>query len=85
MRATEDPLQVAEVLRVVPEVPALTWGRDEIGAGDMWNSNSLVSWALARGGLDMETIRPPANGRLPGWAAGLTLARRQVSGVSSGQ
>jgi len=57
----------------------LTWGRDELGAGDMWNSNSLVSWALARTGHDMNVIRPPINGRAPGWKAGLWLADRQAA------
>jgi hypothetical protein len=66
---------VVEVLR---ELPVLTWGRDELRAGEMWNSNSAVAWALARTGHDMEAIRPPAGGRAPGWAAGLVLAGRQA-------
>lgn len=64
------------VLDLVPEVPALTWGRDELGTGDMWNSNALISWLLARGGLDIEAISPPAGGRAPGWAAGVDAAGR---------
>ncbi len=34
-------------------------GRDELGTGEMWNSNSVVAWALARSGEDMDTIEPP--------------------------
>jgi hypothetical protein len=36
-------------LELVPEVPTLVWGRDELRAGEMWSSNSVVSWLLARG------------------------------------
>ena len=42
----------------------------------MWNSNSVIAWLLARSGLPMEAIRPPAGGRAPGWEAGLVMARR---------
>ena len=79
-QVSADHARAAAILRVVPTVPSLTWGRDEIGAGDMWNSNSLVSWALARSGHDMERITVPCGGRAPGWQAGLTLALRQEAG-----
>ena len=76
-RVSVEPLQVEAVLNTIPQVPPLTWGRDELRTGDMWNSNSLVSWALARTGHDMRTIGPPIGTRAPGWVAGLTLAERQ--------
>lgn len=76
-RVSEDFLQAADVLDLVRWVPWLTWGRDEINAGDPWNSNSLVSWLLARTGHDMTSIRPPGGGRAPGWSSGLALADRQ--------
>jgi hypothetical protein len=76
-RVSADPEQVAAVLHVLRQVPPLTWGRDELGTGDMWNSNSLVSWTLARTGHDMRDIAPPPRGRAPGWQAGLALAQRQ--------
>ncbi len=79
-RVSDDPAQVAAVLRTLPRVPALTWGRDELRAGEMWNSNSLVSWALARTDHDMRHITPPPGGRAPGWRAGLVLAERQQAG-----
>ncbi len=65
------------LLDLVPTVPSLTWGRDEIGTGEMWNSNSLTSWLLARSGHEMTALRPPPGGRAPGWHAGLVLADRQ--------
>lgn len=74
---TTDPTRVAAVLRAVGEVPALTWGRDELGTGEMWNSNSAVAWVLARTDHDAGAIAPPPGGRAPGWAAGLVLADRQ--------
>jgi hypothetical protein len=81
LRTTEDPPRVAAVLRVLKEVPTLTWGRDELGAGEMWNSNSVVAWALARSGHDMDAIRSPERGRAPGWGAGLVLADRTAQRV----
>jgi hypothetical protein len=76
-RLSDDPLQAREVLQLVPSFPTATWGRDEFQAGDMWNSNSLTAWLLARSGHDMDDIRPPGQGRAPGWFAGLTVAARQ--------
>jgi hypothetical protein len=74
------PARAQRLLDLVPQVPGLTWGRDELGAGDMWNSNSVVSWLLARSGHDMHGIQAPELGRAPGWQAGLVLAARQASG-----
>jgi hypothetical protein len=42
----------------------------------MWNSNSLISWLIARSGIDTASIHPPTGGRAPGWHAGLALAAR---------
>lgn len=67
---------VARVLDVLPEVPTPVWGRDEEHTGDMWNSNSVVSWTLARAGLVGDAGGPPRNGRAPGWDAGVEVARR---------
>ncbi len=65
------------LLDLVAFVPRPVWGRDELGAGEMWNSNSVISWLLARSGLPTEGIRPPEGGRAPGWNAGLVAAHRQ--------
>ncbi|MEQ6900824.1 hypothetical protein [Nocardioides sp. YIM 152588] len=78
VRASEDEATAAALLAILREVPALVWGRDELRTGEMWNSNSLVAWALARTGHAMPEIAPPAGGRAPGWRAGLDLAARQV-------
>ena len=75
-RLTDDGGQARHVLELVDAVPALVWGRDELGTGDMWNSNSVIAWLLARGDLGAEAIQPPAQGRAPGWRAGLVMARR---------
>jgi hypothetical protein len=76
-RLTDDPLLAQRVLELVPAVPTPVWGRDELQAGEMWNSNSLISWLIARSGLGVEAVHPPAGGRAPGWRAGLVVARRQ--------
>jgi hypothetical protein len=73
---TDDPRQTQRVFDLVSSVPTPVWGRDELGAGEMWNSNSLISWLIAAGGLD-DSIQPPDGGRAPGWDAGLVLGRRQ--------
>ena len=65
------------VLDLLPSFPRRTWGADEQHAGDMWNSNSLVSWLLARSGHDLSCVSPPLGGRAPGWSAGLVVAARE--------
>jgi hypothetical protein len=70
-----DPATARRALELVPQAPVPTWGRDELGAGEMWNSNSLISWLLARSGIDVGSIRLPRHGRAPGWQAGITVAR----------
>ena len=65
------------LLDLVPRVPMAVWGRDALRTGDMWNSNSVVAWLIARSGIDAEAIAPPAGGRAPGWRAGLVAARRE--------
>jgi hypothetical protein len=75
-RLTNDERFAARLLDLVPAVPTPVWGRDELGAGEMWNSNSVISWLIARSGLAAESIHPPAGGRAPGWHAGLVVARR---------
>jgi len=77
-RLTDDRERARRVLELVEAVPALVWGRDELGTGDMWNSNSVVAWLLARSDLGAEAIRPPVRGRAPGWRAGLVTARRSA-------
>jgi hypothetical protein len=69
------------LLRLVPQVPAFTWGRDDTGVGDMWNSNSLTSWLLASSGHDPTSIGPPLGGRAPGWQAGLAFADHRTTPV----
>ncbi len=70
-----DPYVGRLVLSLTPSVPAFTWGRQVPGAGEMWNSNSVISWLLTRSGVDMNRVEPPPGGRAPGWDAGVSLAR----------
>ena len=76
LRLSDDAAVARRVLDLVPQVPTPVWGRDELHAGEMWNSNSLISWLLARAGLPTASIAPPAGGRAPGWDSGLEIARR---------
>ena len=68
------------LLELLPTVPVPVWGRDEFRTGDMWNSNSVIAWLLARGHLDTDHIAFPVGGRAPGWSAGLAIAQRQLNG-----
>ena len=76
-RLTGDPDDARRLLALAAQVPTPVWGRDESGAGEMWNSNSTISWLVTRSGLDVESIAPPRGGRAPGWRAGIVVARRQ--------
>jgi hypothetical protein len=83
--AVDSPQQLSDdsgvarnLLEVLPEVPTPVWGRDELHAGEMWNSNSTIAWLLSRSGIDVETLHPPPGGRAPGWRAGLVVARRRA-------
>jgi hypothetical protein len=73
---SDDPLVARRLLNLVGSLPRPVWGRDELGTGEMWNSNSVISWLLACSGLPTDTITPPAGGRAPGWEAGLITAHR---------
>ena len=76
-RLSSDEAIARQLLDVVGRVPRLTWGRDELGAGEMWNSNAVIAWTIAASGLNAESISPPTRGRAPGWNAGLAAARTE--------
>jgi hypothetical protein len=80
-RLTDDRACAQRVLDLVPRIPTPVWGRDDLKAGEMWNSNSVTAWLIARSGIDTESIQPPAGGRAPGWHAGLVVSRRQGAGL----
>lgn len=82
-RLTTDDAVVRAVLDLAPRVPTPAWGRDELGGGEMWNSNSIVAWLLTRAGADVDAIRPPEGGRAPGWHAGVVIARRDAGTASA--
>jgi hypothetical protein len=75
-RVTDDPLVAQRLLDLVPSVPLAVWGRDELRAGEMWNSNSLISWLIVSAGLDPGAVPFPVDGRAPGWVAGVEVASR---------
>src|SRR6185437_1207894 len=83
--AVESPQALADValaqrvIDLAPLVPTPTWGRDELETGDMWNSNSLISWLLVTAGFDITVVPLPAGGRAPGWDAGIAVATRTLA------
>ena len=60
VRLSVDPAVAQRMLALASSVPTPVSGRDELGAGEMWNSNSVSSWLLSCGGIDLEDVRPPA-------------------------
>jgi hypothetical protein len=90
--AVDSPVRVSasaaiaqRVLDLAPLVPTPVWGRDELHAGEMWNSNSVAAWLLVRSGVDVARIQPPPNGRAPGWDAGVAIAGRISSVPAMGE
>jgi len=79
-RLSDETEHARRLLELIPELPTPVWGRDELRAGEMWNSNAFISWLLVRSGVDVSAIRVPAGGRAPGWHAGLVVAGRQLQG-----
>jgi hypothetical protein len=76
---TRDGELARRLVDLAAQVPTPVWGRDELEAGEWWNSNSVTAWVIARSGLPAESIHPPAGGRAPGWHAGIVVATRRPS------
>jgi hypothetical protein len=75
-RLSDDADDVRRIRDALPQLPTPVWGRDELRTGEMWNSNSVVSWLLTTAGLRPEAVPLPKRGRAPGWAAGWIVASR---------
>jgi hypothetical protein len=73
-RLSNDENAVRRLLELAPQVPTPPWGRDEFKVGEMWNSNSVISWLLERSGIGVEAASLPVGGRAPGWDAGVAVA-----------
>jgi hypothetical protein len=84
-RVSEDLAQVRALLALANEVPAHLWGRDELRAGDIWNSNSVISWLLTTAGVSAFDIHPPDGGRAPGWTVGALEAQRTSGPAITGR
>ena len=84
VRLFEDLAWARRVLDVLPDIPTPVWGRDELGTGEMWNSNAVIAWTLERAGANPVSLRPPGLGRAPGWNAGVTVARRSTGSTRPG-
>jgi hypothetical protein len=73
-RLSSEPETARRLVGLVPTIPTPVWGRDELRAGEMWNSNSVVAWLISSTGLPTQVLRPPPCGSAPGWNAGLLAA-----------
>ena len=77
VRISADVAVIRHVIALLGEVPTPVWGRDELHAGEMWNSNSVISWMLDQAGVLDRAGMPPRAGRAPGWDAGVLVAHRE--------
>jgi hypothetical protein len=75
-RLADDPRAARRILALAPAVPTPVWGRDELGAGEMWTSNSVIAWLIVSAGIPADLARMPRGGRAPGWDAGVAVAHR---------
>jgi hypothetical protein len=73
-RLSDQEQSARHMLDVALQVPTPVWGRDELGTGEMWNSNSVIAWVIASSGIDADSIHPPRGGRAPSWQAGVAVA-----------
>ncbi len=71
---TRNEAQMERILKGIGDIPTPVWGRDENDTGEMWNSNSVISWVLEQSGIDANSFHPPEGGRAPGWQAGIKVA-----------
>jgi hypothetical protein len=78
VRVADDAAVAPRVIERLPSVPTPVWGRDELRTGEMWNSNSVISWVLASSGIDLSTVHPPSGGRAPGWDAGRAVVKERL-------
>ena len=69
-RLTDHAVIAQRVLDLASEVPTPVWGRDELRTGEMWNSHSVISWLIARSGLDVDAGASAAWGTRTGLARG---------------
>lgn len=83
LRLTSDESTSRRLLSLLPDVPTPVWGRDDLETDEMWNSNSVVAWALARSGLDASGVRVPDGGTAPGWGAGVVVAAREAASAAA--
>src|SRR4051794_41087942 len=60
-----DPETARRLLDAGPHVPALAWGRDARGTGEVWNSNCVVLWLRVPPGIPTPAVPPPPTGRGP--------------------
>lgn len=67
---TSDPVAARCVLDLAPRVPTAVWGRDELGAGEMSNSNAIVARLVARSASPPRRSGLPQAGGLPAGARG---------------
>jgi hypothetical protein len=76
-RLVEGESGASRLIESLSEMPLPTWGRDELQTGEMWTSNSVVSWALTTCGAGDVPSGLPPGGTAPGWSAGSIVARRR--------
>ena len=77
VRIADDAGVVERVLDLLPFLPTPVWGRDELHAGEMWNSNSVISWVLTQAGVLRRGVRQETVVPLGGMLGCLWLSAMQ--------
>ena len=78
VRLVDDIDAAQRIVDLLPLAPTYVWGRDQLDAGEMWNSNSLIAWVLSCSHVGIDNLVPPSGGRAPGWNAGIVAASRDL-------
>ncbi|HEX6286870.1 MAG TPA: hypothetical protein VFZ80_05250 [Acidimicrobiia bacterium] len=72
---TDNADHARRILEAANSIPRLTWGRRAAIGGEMWTSNSVISYLLTVSGVSLSTCTPPGGGRAPGWDVGVCVGR----------
>src|SRR6202140_1950753 len=73
-RLSSELSDARRILELMPLMPVPQGGRGQLGTGEIWNSTSMIAGLVARPGLEVNSIRPPAGGLAPGWNAVVVAA-----------
>ena len=78
IRLMSDGAHAQSSIEVLASASKLMLGRDELGAGPMWNFDSIAAWVLTRSQIDAEAVQPPSGGKTRGWSARIRASQQSL-------